>query len=500
MKINFLKYVSIVLLLLFIHGCSNDNEIIDINSESDLLEFSFKKDDNPGLSEDLVGIVNQISQTVTFSKVLNKNLIKSLKPTLVISEGATIESNNNEFQDYTNLVEYSIVSKDNTTKKVYRVSVQGEGDPNSDREVLIAIFNLNPDQKDRFDDEGWDINNPNSDISSWRGVVVEDGRVVELILTFGDSDFDFSLPSTIKSLEKLRKLEVRGRTINLPIELWSLQQLEELEFRPSISKGGEPLKIDRDILNLINLKFLGAGSLDTSSIDNLSDLNNLEFLSFRNNDIQILGGKSLPKNLKVLDVRGNALKTFSSDFGDLTSLEKLDVRGDLFEGFPSDAMSLVNLNELTISEMKNTDLPFGLSLFPNLKMINVLRCENLTNVRGVGVLSSLESLTVVDTKLKELPSEIGNLLELRYLFVFRNEIIDDLPAEIGSLVNLKVLDVNGNKISHLPAEIGNLSNLEALDLRNNPLESLPSSICSLVTQGTVIQMSNDKIDLLNICL
>jgi internalin A len=98
-----------------------------------------------------------------------------------------------------------------------------------------------------------------------------------------------------------------------------------------------------------------------------------------------------------------------------------------------------------------------------------------------------------------LPSEIGHLTKLEYLYVRASERLDrkrtrksrcfqvwrnqltSLPAELGLLTNLKRLDVrlpfievvillareqvDCNQLTSLPAEIGQLTQLEQLDVR-----------------------------------
>ena len=55
-----------------------------------------------------------------------------------------------------------------------------------------------------------------------------------------------------------------------------------------------------------------------------------------------------------------------------------------------------------------------------------------------------------------------------------------LPSEIGNLVNLKYFDCSGNQLTALPSEIGNLVNLTDLWCNNNQLTALPSEIGNLV--------------------
>lgn len=70
-----------------------------------------------------------------------------------------------------------------------------------------------------------------------------------------------------------------------------------------------------------------------------------------------------------------------------------------------------------------------------------------------------------------LPSEIGNLTELKNLqIIFNNNLTGDIPIEIGNLLKLEVLSFwNNNLTGTIPSEIGNCSNLIDLLLDDNQL-------------------------------
>ncbi|WP_375457242.1 leucine-rich repeat domain-containing protein [uncultured Methylobacterium sp.] len=51
--------------------------------------------------------------------------------------------------------------------------------------------------------------------------------------------------------------------------------------------------------------------------------------------------------------------------------------------------------------------------------------------------------------------------------------LDTLPTEIGELTELRTLDVDFNRLSTLPDWIGNLTGLQSLNLSGNGLSTLP---------------------------
>ena len=77
-----------------------------------------------------------------------------------------------------------------------------------------------------------------------------------------------------------------------------------------------------------------------------------------------------------------------------------------------------------------------------------------------------------NNNLTSLPPEIGNLSNLKYLYLYINN-LTSLPPEIGNLTNLEVLDFADNNLAYLPKEIGNLSHLEELELDGTNIQ-MPS--------------------------
>jgi hypothetical protein len=73
------------------------------------------------------------------------------------------------------------------------------------------------------------------------------------------------------------------------------------------------------------------------------------------------------------------------------------------------------------------------------------------------------ALNLYSNNLKLLPSSIGKLFELKYLFLENNKLVT-LPESIGNLGNLKVLDLSYNCIENLPASLIKLQNRGEISL------------------------------------
>ena len=81
----------------------------------------------------------------------------------------------------------------------------------------------------------------------------------------------------------------------------------------------------------------------------------------------------------------------------------------------------------------------------------------------------------------EIPSEIGDLINLTYLNLYSNQLTGEIPSEIGNLINLTYLDLQMNQLTgQIPSEIVNLINLIFLHLnKNNLTGEVPGNICDL---------------------
>jgi len=126
---------------------------------------------------------------------------------------------------------------------------------------------------------------------------------------------------------------------------------------------------------------------------------------------------------------------------------------------------------------------FGLTYLKRLEIRNTcfFPC-NLPQIPSeiVCLTSSLTELSIYDTKITQLPNEIGKLVHLQVLKLSNTGLMS-LPDSIGDLSSLIMLYLPNNNLKSLPETIKNLRSLQHITLTNNrylhsiePLNGLPS--------------------------
>ena len=104
----------------------------------------------------------------------------------------------------------------------------------------------------------------------------------------------------------------------------------------------------------------------------------------------------------------------------------------------------------------------------------------------------------VESPLSILPESIGNLDDLRSLYLEWNN-LSSLPESFFQLTNLMSLYISNNQLEEIGEGIENLNNLYFLDLGYNQIPSIPDSFCNL-NNLTYWWMFNNELDQLPDCI
>jgi len=93
----------------------------------------------------------------------------------------------------------------------------------------------------------------------------------------------------------------------------------------------------------------------------------------------------------------------------------------------------------------------------------------------------------------EVPESIGNLINLRHLWLYFNPLSKPLPDTLENLINLDTLVIRDNMISwEFPQNIGDLISLKVLDLSfSNLTGTIPESIGNLINLRGLYLTGND---------
>lgn len=146
---------------------------------------------------------------------------------------------------------------------------------------------------------------------------------------------------------------------------------------------------------------------------------------------------------------------------------------------PKEIANLTELESLSIQNYsafakKPSPLPAEIGQLKKLKRLQ-LQHYSISGTLPASLfdLDSLEYLRITpgeDMDREQIPSAIGNLVELRTLVLADMNLTGTLPPEIGNLTKLTELGLSDNDLTGgIPDSFGGLLNLEKLDIQNNDL-------------------------------
>ncbi|MES2355345.1 MAG: hypothetical protein V4568_13305 [Pseudomonadota bacterium] len=116
---------------------------------------------------------------------------------------------------------------------------------------------------------------------------------------------------------------------------------------------------------------------------------------------------------------------------------------------------------------------------------------NLTGLSPTCCLLPITTFSLQKNKLRTLPEEFGQLLELRTIDISGNGLIA-LPLNINLLTKIENANLSNNALSTLPPGIGSWSRAEVIDLSDNHLYFLPHAMGNM-TELRKLLVSNNRL-------
>ena len=311
--------------------------------------------------------------------------------------------------------------------------------------------------------------------------------------------------ASLGDLKHLILLDLNGCTClkSLPCKI-NLESLE-IFILSSCSKLKNFPEIVGNMSHLLELYLDGTAIEDLPlSMEQLTRLIKLDLTNCKNLS-------SLPRvifslaSLNTLILSGCLkLHKMQENLGNLKALKELDMSGTGIRDLPLSMEQLIGLIKLDLTNCKNlSSLPRVICSLTSLKTLTLSGCLKLDNMpMNLGNLEGLEKLDVSGTAIREPPSSIFSLKNLKILsfqgcnglsskswswkkpldFLLMTKTPDlmglVLPS-VSGLCSLTSLNIRNCNLQAIPSDIGYLSSLEELNLSGNNFVCLPESINQL---------------------
>ena len=368
----------------------------------------------------------------------------------------------------------------------------------------FAIVSIGQGQCDSTQVELWgecyslnviNINLTNSGLTG--EIPPEIGDLIYLrVLKLNFNELTGPIPSEIGNLTDLYYLELVDNNLSGPIpdELWTLTNLEQLRIQKNQLTGSIPPEIG-DLTELTHL-YLYGNQFTGPIPSEIGDLTNVVKFHINNNQFSGLIPETICNmnvtvyNPHSFDISGNQLvppyPNCVSNFVEYQYSEDCE-SNYLFNGICTEQSDLDVLQQFIDNSSETINMEMDDN---NNGLIEPIELGTQWWVGGrLAELNCNYDLAnefpLDDLGLSgNIPSEIGNLESMEFLWLEDNQLTGPIPSGIGNLEHLKYLILHYNQLSgSIPAEMGNLSNLEILKLNNNQLTGfIPDSICNLTLQ------------------
>ncbi len=370
----------------------------------------------------------------------------------------------------------------------------------SDRDVLVTLYETT-DGDNWLENDNWLSRRP---IGEWYGVTVDDsGRVIGLYLS--ENELSGTIPPELGYLTKLEELDLAKNQLRrmIPPELGSLSKLTLLYLYSNQLSGSIPVELS----NFPNLEqlVLSWNRLDGTVPLELSKLSELEMLVLSGNRLS----GTIPSELgNLTKLKGLALHVnrligkIPVELNELSGLEWLYISDNRLTGCVPGVWQDVEENDLDEVDLPIcTDEVALIALYEATDGDNWVSNQNWLSNRPIGTWYGVitdENERVIELDLSEnelngtIPSELGHLTYLEFLYLSENQLSGTIPPALGILSNLIELGLWSNELTgSIPPELGRLANLEMLHLGANELSGpIPPELGNLTNLAELGLYSN----------
>ena len=252
------------------------------------------------------------------------------------------------------------------------------------------------------------------------------------------------------------------------VSICRAQQNEFDKYGPFGSKVYTDLKLALDVTKNVYKMDLSYQKLDPKLYAKIGKLKDLQVLKLSGNEIKTFpDGFFEMSNLLYFASFNNEFPLFPAEMKRLQNLNYLEFFGAKFDSIPSDIAYLSKLKCLKISSTNDTlKLPTTLKFLKLLKEVSIENCVLDSFPKEVFKIPNLNFLSLINVNVFYLTKHFERFTNLEVLILDGNQ-LQSIPFEIYKANKLRLLSVKGNHLSKLPDSISQLENLTLLDVRGN---------------------------------
>ena len=304
-------------------------------------------------------------------------------------------------------------------------------------------------------------------------------------------------PKTHRSTDRWRKPPESEADVGNTAMLRKRVAVARTDGRLNIAALGLQ-KLPTELLHMYDLDLIGNGSGSWAESVDLTKLcaadNELSLLDdkffpcgeFESPEDAGVDGSSVTAALEAFDLHGNQLARLSSRLVNLTCLTTLNLSRNKLDNMNLGVITQISaLRELRLAENRLSGImDQNLSKLSRLEVLD-LSGNAITDIRGIGMLLELRSLSLSANRITKLPEGSLDLAHLREMQVAKNSLRGTLiPRNGPATLALRSVDVSLNGLTSLTDDASViLPCLQTLNIKDNRLKEIAflSNLQSLTT-------------------